>query len=82
MKTTIIIKTRGEGYISTVRGQFGGGHTGARCGLSPYEAAVSAAELMLRYGRPNPEGAILMAPQEVMDLVPPHLRSIDGQEGD
>jgi hypothetical protein len=26
MKTTVIIEQRGQGYISTVQGRFGGGH--------------------------------------------------------
>lgn len=76
MRSTIIITKRGAGYISDVSGQFGGGHKGARCGLTPYEAAARAAQLMLEYGRPNPEGADLMAPDEVLDLVPEHLWSI------
>ena len=76
MRTTVIITKRGEGYISSVSGKFGGGHSGARCGLTPYEAAASAAQLMLDYGQSNPEGGDLMAPVEVLDLVPEHLRSI------
>lgn len=76
MRTTVIIKQRGQGYVSSVQGKFGGGHSGARCGLTPYEAAASAADLMIRYAQSNPEGGDLMAPPEVMELVPLHLRSI------
>jgi len=81
MKTTIIIKKRGEGYVSSAQGQFGGGHTGARCGLTPFEAAVKAAELMIQYAQSNPEGGVLMAPPEVLEQVPAHLRSIVASDG-
>lgn len=77
MRTTVIIQSRGDGYIATVQGQHGGGRSGARCGLTPYEAAASAAKLMLEYATPNPDGGDLMAPAEVLELVPAHLRSID-----
>ena len=76
MRTTVIISKRGEGYISTVSGRFGGGHAGARCGLTPYDAAAKAAEYMLQYAASNSEGGDLMAPPEVMELVPDHLRSV------
>lgn len=76
MKTTVIITKRGDGYISTIQGRFGGGHTGARCGLTPYEAAATAARYMIEYAQSNPEGGSLMAPPEVMEQVPEHLRSI------
>lgn len=76
MRTTVIIAKRGEGYISTVSGQFGGGHQGARCGLTPYDAAAKAAEYMISYATSNPDGGDLMAPPEVLELVPQHLRSI------
>lgn len=76
MKTTVIITKRGAGYISTVQGQFGGGHQGARCGLTPFDAAAKAAELMIKYASDNPEGGSLMAPDEVKSLVPAHLHHI------
>jgi hypothetical protein len=76
MRTTVIITKRGPGYISTVSGQYGGGHSGARCGLTDYEAAATAAQYMIEYAQSNPDGGDLMAPQEVLDLVPEHLRSI------
>lgn len=76
MRTTIIITKRGEGYISQVSGRFGGGHTGARAGLTAFDAAARAAKLMIEYAQSNPEGGDLMAPPEVLDLVPEHLRTI------
>ena len=76
MRTTVIITKRGEGYISTVSGNFGGGHQGARCGLTAYEAAAKAAEYMIQYAQSNPEGGDLMAPPEVLEQVPAHLRSV------
>lgn len=78
MRTTVIITQRGEGYISTVSGQHGGGHSGARAGLTAYDAAARAAQLMIEYAQPNPEGGDLMAPPEVLDWVPEHLRKVDG----
>jgi hypothetical protein len=80
MKTTVIIEKRGNGYISTVVGQFGGGHKGARCGLTEYDAAAKAATMMVEYAVSNPEGGVLMAPPEVMDLVPEHLRDVEGRK--
>lgn len=76
MRSTVIISKRGEGYIATVSCRFGGGFKGARCGLTPLEAATKAAEWMIQYSQSNPEGGDLMAPSEVLELVPEHLRSI------
>lgn len=81
MRTTIIIERRGEGYISTVGGRFGGGHMGARAGLDAQAAAATAARLMIQYGQCNPEGGDLVAPDEVRSLVPEHLRSIAANGG-
>lgn len=78
MRTTVIIQKRGQGYISTVSGQHGGGHSGARAGLTTYDAAVRAAQLMIEYAQTNPEGGDLMAPPEVLEHVPAHLKSVDG----
>lgn len=75
-RTTVIITKRGLGYISTVSGRFGGGHQGCRAGLTAYDAAATAARLMLQHAQSNPEGGDLMAPPEVLDLVPAHLRSV------
>ena len=76
MRTTVIIQKRGEGYISNVSGKHGGGHSGARAGLTPYDAAAQAAKLMVEYAQTNDEGGDLMAPHEVLEQVPAHLRSI------
>ena len=79
MKTTIIITQRGEGYIATVGARSGIVQQGARCGLTPHDAATWSATMMLRYASPdsNPEGGELMAPPEVLELVPQHLRNIE-----
>ena len=82
MRSTVIIRKRGEGYISDVSGKFGGGHSGARAGLTPYDAAATAARYMIEYAQSNPEGGDLMAPPEVLDLVPNHLRSVDVKKED
>lgn len=82
MRTTVIITQRGAGYISTLSSSFGGGHQGARAGLTAYDAAATAALLMVVYAQPNPDGGDLMAPPEVLELVPEHLRSIAGRSDD
>jgi hypothetical protein len=76
----IIIDKRGAGYIATASGKFGGGYQGARCGLTAEEAARFAAREMIRYAQSNPDGGDLMAPPEVLELVPEHLRSIARKE--
>ena len=75
MRSTVIITQRGAGYVSTVSGRLIG-HQGARAGLTPYEAAARAAQLMIEYAQSNPAGGDLMAPTEVLELVPAHLHSI------
>lgn len=77
MKSTVIIKIRGDGYIATVGAQSGATVIqGMRIGVTPHEAATRAAELMLQYAAHNSEGGELMAPLEVMEIVPAHLRNI------
>jgi hypothetical protein len=79
MRSTVIISKRGEGDIVTVSGKFGGGFQGASCGLTPFEAATKAAEWMISYAQSNKYGGDLMAPKEVLYLVPEHLRMIDAK---
>lgn len=77
MKSTVIIKIRGDGYIATVGTQSGNTAVqGMRIGITPHDAATRAAELMLQYAAHNPDGGELMAPPEVAELVPAHLRNI------
>lgn len=76
MKTTIIITIKNGKYYSTVNNEGCPGHTNARAGLTAYDAAARAARLMIRYAQTNPAGGDLMAPPEVLELVPPQLRSI------
>ncbi len=80
MRTTVIITKRGEGYISTVSGRHGGGHQGSRAGLTPFNAAATAARYMIEYAQSNPEGGDLMAPPEVLEHVPEHLRTIQASD--
>jgi hypothetical protein len=79
MRSTVIISKRGEGYIATVSGKFGGGFQGASCGLTPFDAATKAAEWMVSYAQANSEGGDLMAPKEVLDLVPENLHTINAR---
>jgi hypothetical protein len=76
MRSTVIISKRGAGYIAQASGAFGGGFRGVRCGLTPHEAAARAAGWMCDYAQSNKEGGDLMAPPEVLELVPAHLRSV------
>jgi hypothetical protein len=76
MRSTVIITKRGEGFIAQVSGVFGGGFRGVRCGLTPEQAAARAAGWMCDYAQTNKEGGDLMAPSEVLELVPKHLRSV------
>ena len=76
MRASVVISKRGAGYISSVVGKFGGGHSGCRAGLTPYDAAAHAAQLMQRYAVGNQEGGDLMAPPEVLELVPESLRNV------
>lgn len=78
MKTTIIIQKRREGYVATVGARTGTVLQGARCGITPHDAATWAATMMLRYASPeaNPEGGEIMAPEEVMAHIPAHLHKI------
>ena len=73
MKATLIIEKRGEGYVldlfsdrSTKRGE--------RCGLDETAAAISASRQLaqLTYC-----GASVVAPREVLELIPEHLRNFD-----
>jgi len=81
MRATVIISLHGTTYRATVSGRFGGGYQNAAAGSSPEEAAAFAAREMVRYSQSNPEGGDLVAPQEVLALVPAHLHSVGGSAG-
>ena len=82
MRSTVIIRKQGEQYVSDTSGRFGSGHKGALCGLTSYEAAANAARLMIEYSQSNSEGGDLMAPLEVLELVPAHLHSIAAKQSE
>lgn len=74
----IIIKEQGGKYFLSVGDRERGLIVqGQRAGLTPDQAAATAAEAMLRYGPIH--GAALLAPQEVRDLVPSELHHIDAK---
>jgi hypothetical protein len=76
MKTSIIIEKRHPNhYVMTAAGKFGGGYTRHLDGDFQTVAAIAARE-MIRYAQGNAEGGDMLAPQEILDLVPEHLRSI------
>ena len=76
MRASVIIEKRGNGYIATVSGKFGGRYSGASAGNTPEKAAIFASREMIRYAQSNKEGGDLIAPADVIALVPNHLRSI------
>jgi hypothetical protein len=77
MRSTVVIYKRYPGYAADYSGRNGDSAHGIKAGLNSHDAATTAARLMLQYAVPNPEGGDLVAPQEVLDLVPEHLKSID-----
>lgn len=79
MKTTVIVKECQGGYQVTVSTGQGIGEAIYSDGDNPFDAAAAAAEAMAKWGVTNEEGAELMAPPEVLELVPGHLRSIEGK---
>lgn len=79
MRSRVIIEKHGDHYTSSVYGKYGGGHTRAHAGKTAGEAASRAANFMVCFCRPNDEGGDLIAPQEILDLVPANLHQIKGR---
>jgi len=77
MKSTVIISKRGAGYTCDASGRYGGGYQGASAGRTPEDAAAFGAREMLRYAQVNPEGGDLIAPADVLALIPAHLHHIE-----
>lgn len=69
-RSTITITQRAGWYIATVDGQ------SERIGRTAAEAAAIATRLMLRHAVENPAGGALVAPSEVLAMVPAHLRDV------
>lgn len=80
MRATVIIQKRRDRYTATVSGKFGGGYSGANAGATAEEAAAFAAREMVSYARSNNEGGDLVAPAEVLQLVPESLRSVPARD--
>ena len=66
------------GYRVTVSGKFGGGFSTTRPG-TPADVALFVAAQMQRYAMSNPHGGSLVAPPEILDLVPEMLRTVAGR---
>ena len=79
MRSTIIIKKQGEHYIATIVGRFGGGYQGRHLEGDLHDIAAQVAEASLNYCLSNPEGGDVMAPPEILDLIPEHLRSVPSE---
>ena len=76
---TIIKDTKGD-YIATARGKDGRGFTDANAGTKVSHVAGRAARWMSYYATSNSEGGDLIAPAEVLALVPKQLRSIPARK--
>lgn len=79
MKTTVIIQKWGKGYKATANDMNGVAFDVPYAGLTPADAAATAAAQMIRHAINNPEGGEVMAPDEVLERVPEHLRKIEGK---
>lgn len=75
MKATVIIEKKNEGYLLDL---FSDRATkrGVRAGLSAQEAATTASRYLAQCAH---DGAAVVAPPEVMEIIPPHLRDFDGE---
>lgn len=71
--TTITVTQRAGWYVASVDGPQS---RVQRIGRTPQQAATEATRLMLRHAAENPRGGELVAPQEVLDLVPAHLHQV------
>ena len=69
-RSAITITQRAGRYIATVDGR------SERIGRTAAEASVIATRLMLQHAVENPSGGVLIAPADVLDLVPAHLRDV------
>ena len=72
-RLTITITQRAGWYIAEVDGP---GARVLRVGRTAAEAAAIATLLMLQHAVENPNGGTLVAPADVLNLVPAHLRDV------
>lgn len=72
--STITITQRAGWYIATVDGQ------SERIGRTAAEAAAIATQLMVQHAVENPNGGVLIAPADVLALVPAHLRDVPARQ--
>ncbi len=73
-RSTVTITQRGGWYVAEVTGPHAS--RGLRVGGTAAEAAAIATRLMLQHAVENPSGGVLIAPTDVLDLVPAHLRDV------
>lgn len=60
-------------YLCDVRGRFGGGFRAANFSKDLATAAARLCSMICWYGSVNPHGHFVVAPPEIVSLVPPHL---------
>lgn len=73
-RSTVTITQRAGWYIATVDGQ------SERIGRTAAEAAAIATQLMVQHAVENPNGGVLIAPADVLALVPAHLRDVPARQ--
>ena len=79
MRTTVVIHLGDDGFMATANDQHGVAFELPKAGLTPADAAATAAALMVKFAVNNPDGGEVMAIPEVLALIPEHLRSVDGK---
>lgn len=80
MRSTIIVRKLASGQlVMDVIGRYGGGGRGSALRGEPHEIAAIVASAAVDYCQSNPEGGDVMAPPEIMELIPEHLRSVPNE---
>jgi hypothetical protein len=75
MRSAVTVYKSAGGYRVNVAGRFGGGFSTTLAG-APADVAPFVAAQMQRYALSNPHGGYLIAPPEISDRIPEHLREV------
>lgn len=83
MKTTVIVRLDEEfnppSWVVSATNELGMVEKVTIIGNKPFDAAAVAAEMMGKYAMGKPQGGEVMAPEEVLNLIPEHLRKVTGK---
>lgn len=72
----VLVQKRGEGYVATVSGnRLVRTVIKERIGITPYDAACKAIELLHQQTKESLLPGLIIAPEEVLAHIPPSLRS-------